>query len=67
MTTLTLSKEAEDVLIALARRHHPQINYWWGATYQPDVDRCYICNIHTDSIITHGLKHLREANLLPFI
>lgn len=70
---MKISKEGCNLLISLSRRRHPTINNWFSY-YSSTIWMCYYCDREiswkypkNDEIDKHGLFHLKESNLLPFI
>lgn len=69
------------VFVALAKRLNPDKSFddgWWFEGCLPNTSsfKCYICNtilkldLEQSSALQvkeHGLKHLKEQNLLPFL
>jgi hypothetical protein len=68
------------ILLRLAKRNYPNSYGWWKSyPYSPEpgiqpqklMIRCLICDkdIETEleKVEKHGLNHLKESNLLPFI
>lgn len=69
-----MTKEFYEALFALARRitRDPGIGISRGWLERAEVFKCRICGNYLDendkaSIEAHGLQHLKEHNLLPFI
>lgn len=75
-TKTELSDEEHMALIYLCRRKDPGAMWmWWWHTIS-DEDKFtvfYCCNLCKEitcirnNIIAHGLEHLKESKLLPFI
>ena len=66
-----LSEEEQQTLAYLARRSHPDIrdNIWYFVGLYGS-HTCCICNATFTAryyLYGHGLQHLKESNLLPFI
>lgn len=63
------------VLNLLAKRLSPHCLYWreWVSIENSDeMAKCNICGIidkgnDPESVYAHGMQHLKEYNLLPFI
>ena len=64
--------ECEKILIMLAQRKGSEWKHLWYGTNPHDINGdwvCLICGglISRLDIKTHGMQHLKESNLLPFI
>lgn len=63
------------LLIQLAKRNNDTFKYWFRHEADPNLGTaiciCNICNIqltsHVEPVRYHGLQHLKDKNLLPFI
>lgn len=69
-----LQKEHHDVLLLLAKRKDPSLSKWRTATRDDRKLRIWTCCICGESweaaalsSYNHGMKHLKDRNLLPFI
>lgn len=66
MDIKTYATNIVPILKILARKQYADVKYWRNDTI------CYICNKNI-SLLTmgesraHGINHLKERNLLPFI
>lgn len=58
-------------LIRLVRRIHPDYTWWYVTSELIPITKhtCYLCSKQFNSleINDHGLVHLKEKNLLPFL
>lgn len=62
--------ELHKILLSIARRKIPSANNW-GENLANNKGKCFICDkiISSDFEVVeeHGVQHLKERNLLPFI
>ena len=69
-----MNSECEKILIMLAQRKGSKFDHiWYGdmAAFGYTKYKCFICGdplvCHVPYIYEHGIQHLREKNLLPFV
>lgn len=74
--TIIIMNEHLDVLNKLARRTNPSLAWWCSGEWASDkityLVTCHICNKRIideaeNSVYLHGMQHLKECNLLPFL
>jgi hypothetical protein len=67
----SISEEMEQALLYLAKRNNKNYTVWcdWSNNLSSDNVKCLICEstFNIGKYECHGLCHLKEKNLLPFI
>lgn len=70
-----LYNKTVSLLIQLAKRNNDTVRYWFRHEADPNLGTaiciCNICNVplvnQVERVRYHGLQHLKDKNLLPFI
>lgn len=74
-----IANQMQQILASIAKRKGVGHNNWYsrryvwnGPTIQPYEYRCHLCGkeweeLDHDILHDHGIQHLKEYNLLPFI
>lgn len=66
-----------EALVQLARRTNPKLIWWCSGEWRKTTPlsyyiTCHICNQEIvedteDAVYLHGIQHLKDFNLLPFL